>query len=461
MRNLIQRISVACTLTLSLGGCWTACGDSNTANNATDPGNGGQAGTVSKGNVPGAAFDASAPQGGGASQAPAGMLAQGGALTDASEAADTPRTGGPSTATALAPMPIVSFGVPAYASSGTASGANDQSYDTQWRSNENTSPSAPSWIAYDLSSVPAAKRGEVDVVWDNGDEEYAEYDLYAKSGAQGYNMPRDYTIQANAAPGGTLPTTGWVTLVTVSGNTLLSREHPLNLTGYNWIKMNVTAVNGQQYNFNTALNLDVHDASKGISDSWLFLGDSITAFAMRNDGATINAKSYPALVNASQPAYFPASQGAGEGGWNSGTALQIPSPDGKGTLFDHWLATFPGNYVCLSYGTNDGTDGPGDATGTYNNFVTMVKKVIAAGKTPCIPHVPWAEDASHQKNAQLINAKLDTLYSEYPQIVKGPDLYTDLLNQTNLYQDELHPNPQGREAYRKAWAQTTLKSVYP
>jgi hypothetical protein len=359
----------------------------------------------------------------------------------------------------LPPMPVISFGVPAHASSGNAPDANDRSYDTQWRSTEQTSPSNPSWLAYDLSAIPPANRGAVDVVWYNGNGGYNEYDTFAQAGAS-YNQPRDYTIEGNAAPGGTVPTSGWVPLVTVTGNTYVSREHPVNLAGYNWVRINVTNVNGTPFNFDTALNMDVHDASRGVTDSWLFLGDSITAFALRNDGAGIDAKSYSQIVNAARPAYYPAAQGGGEGGWNSGTALHAASPDGKGTLFDHWLSTFPGTYVCLSYGTNDGTDGSGDASGTYANYVAMIKKVLAAGKVPCVPHVPWAEDEAHQKNATLINAKIDQIYREYPQVMKGPDLWAVLENQPSLYQDNLHPNPQGREAYRQAWARAMLGEVY-
>jgi hypothetical protein len=107
------------------------------------------------------------------------------------------------------PMPVISRNVPAYASSGDAAQGNDASYDTQWRSNENTSSSAPSWIAYDLSGVAAASRGQVDVVWYNANGVYDDYDLYAKPGTGAYNEPRDYTIDVNTAPGGTLPSSGW------------------------------------------------------------------------------------------------------------------------------------------------------------------------------------------------------------------------------------------------------------
>jgi hypothetical protein len=368
-----------------------------------------------------------------------------------------------STSLAL-PMPVISRNVPAYASSGDPTQANDASCDTQWRSSENTSSATPSWIAYDLSGVSSASRGQVDVAWYNANGLYSDYDLYAKSG-DAYNDPRDYTIDVNAAPGGALPASGWQTLVTVTGNTMISREHVIDLrpssgSAYNWLRIRVTAINGAEYNTNTAFNLDVHDASQGVQDSWLFLGDSITSFSARNDGAGIGAPSFAELVNNSNASFFPAAEGAGEGGWNSGTAFGIASPDGNGTLFDSWLRTFPGKFVCLSYGTNDGTDGSGDATGTYDNFVTMVTKVVAAGKVPVVPHVPWAEDASHQTNAQLINAALDTLYVTYPQVVKGPDLYGVLEGHTEWYQDDLHPNPQGEEQYRQAWANAMLGAVY-
>jgi Malectin domain/GDSL-like Lipase/Acylhydrolase family len=368
--------------------------------------------------------------------------------------------------TTASPMPVISRNVPAYASSGTVSSANDSSYDTQWRSNETTSSSTPSWLAYDLSSVPPAQRGQVDVAWYNANGGYDEYDTFVGSSActppacVAFNEPSDYTLEGNAAAGGSLPAGGWVTLVTVTGNTRISRRHALSLSGYNWLRLNVTAVNGSAGNENTAVNLDVHDAAQGVTDSWIFFGDSITAFALRNDGAGISASSFAELINAANPSYFPAQEGAGEGGWTSATPLTTTAPSGTETIFDDWLSTFPGRFVCLSYGTNDNTEAANDATPTYNNFVTMIGKVTAAGKIPCIPHVPWAEDAAHQTNAQLINAKIDQIYAEYPSVVRGPDLYSVLEGQTTLYQDNLHPNPQGREVYRQASATAMLAEVY-
>src|SRR5581483_7763991 len=63
----------------------------------------------------------------------------------------------------------ISQGVPAFASSALdpATSANDDSYDTTWRSQ-----SAPAWLAYDLSKVPAAQRSRVVVVWYNESGNY-------------------------------------------------------------------------------------------------------------------------------------------------------------------------------------------------------------------------------------------------------------------------------------------------
>jgi hypothetical protein len=433
--------SAALVVCLLVSGC-------STASHGTPGDTGGDAGSPSSSDSAVDSTSGDAARGGDA-----------GSTSDASNAGDG--GGGADAGSALAPMPIISRGVPAFASSGTPSLANDADYDTMWRSNETTSASTPSWLAYDLSGVPAAQRQHVDVVFYAVGGGYAEYDIYAKSGAVTYNEPRDYTIEGNAAAGGgSAPTTGWQTLVTVTGNTLISKQHAVDLTGYSWLRFHVTAINGTSQNYNTAVNLDVHDASKGIEDSWLFVGDSITAFAMRNDGAGIGAPSFAALVHASKNAYFPAAEGAGEGGWTSGTAFTIPSPDGNGTLFDSWIRNFPGRFVCLGYGTNDGANASNGGQPTADNFVKMIGIVTAAGKVPCIPHVPWAEDAAHQTSAQIINGRIDALYKTYPAVVRGPDLYSLLQGHTEWFQDSLHPNPQGREQYRQGWANAVL-TLYP
>ncbi len=79
---------------------------------------------------------------------------------------------------------VISRHLPAFASSGyyPASNANDDSYDTTWRSQ-----GTPGWLAYDLSNVPASQRSKVLVVWYN---ETSNYD-HTIIGYNAYNMPED------------------------------------------------------------------------------------------------------------------------------------------------------------------------------------------------------------------------------------------------------------------------------
>ena len=116
-------------------------------------------------------------------------------------------------------MPVISRGKPAFASSAQepASQANDSSYSTYWHSN------GPAWLAYDLSSVPAAHRGHVVVGWYN-DPITTPYD-HTVIQEVAYNNLGSYTIQVNpGAGGGQPPANGWVTLATVTNNKFHSRS---------------------------------------------------------------------------------------------------------------------------------------------------------------------------------------------------------------------------------------------
>src|SRR4051812_34468871 len=232
-------------------------------------------------------------------------------------------------------MPVISRGVPVYTSSAVypATNANDADYSTYWRG------TPPAWLAYDLSSVPAMRRGQVVVAWYN-DPITAPYN-HTVINDVGYNIPGVYSIEANAAAGGGAPpTAGWVTLASVTGNTYHSRQHVVNLTGYNWVRLNVTASDGSALNTDAMINMDVHDASQGVQDDWIFYGDSITQGAMAHQATG----SYSQLINAAQPGRFPAAEDGGIG--------YLLSADGASHL-DTWLPLFPGHYVGLAFGTND------------------------------------------------------------------------------------------------------------
>ncbi len=361
----------------------------------------------------------------------------------------------------LAPMPLISRGVPAFASSGTAKDANDASYDTNWRSTGAISAATPATLAYDLSSVPTAHRAQVVVAWYNTATYNWDHSYFAEVG---YNVPGDYVVEGNpAATASSAPTTGWTALATVTGNTLHSRQHLVAFAGYNWIRLRTTKSDGSPSNADVSINLDVHDASAGATDSWIFYGDSITAFAMGTDSAgATGLTSFGQLINAGNPtstlpkftgnpAYYPAAEAGGIGGTKTDDAL---------AHIDAWLTKFPGRFVCLSYGTNDVNGNPAGVATAYDNFRKIATKVIAAGKILCVPKVPWAPSTGLQANAPSLNAKIDALYTEFPQMLKGPDLYALFTGKSTLFRDDLHPNAEGIRLYREAWAQAMLAAAY-
>ncbi len=340
---------------------------------------------------------------------------------------------------------LISRNAPAFTSSEVrpASDANDDSYDTAW-----WAATTPAWLAYDLSRVPASRRSKVLVAWYN---ETFNYDHTIIIGYPAYNMPENYTIEVNPAPGGGHPPdTGWRTLVTVKGNHYHSRQHVIDMTGNNWIRINVTAVDGSVENYNPEINMDVYDASYAATDDWMFFGDSITAGAMGH--STIDGvKAFAQLINAHTPASFPAQEGGG--------IAYLTSGDGA-KYINRWLELFPGRYVGLSYGTNDalGCENPHQF---YNNYVTMVQATLHTGKIPVIPHIPWGRATNIQNCAPALNAEIDTLYKTFPQIIKGPDLWTFFRNHQNLIsKDNIHPTEAGEGAYRQQWADAMLKEVY-
>ena len=87
--------------------------------------------------------------------------------------------------------------------------------------------------------------------------------------------------------------------------------------------------------------------------------------------------------------------------------------------------------------------------------------MIAAGKIPVIPTIPWNRTGS-AAFIPALNARLDQLKAVYPEIVSGPDLWTFFeTNQPLISSDNLHPTDEGYVAYRRLWAETMLEQVYP
>lgn len=330
--------------------------------------------------------------------------------------------------------PVISHGVPAYSGSSSASSGNDGIYYTFWES------TSGDYLAYDLSSVPQNQRKKVIAVWYNLST-YDNVGIYVNKS----NEPVNYTIEINSANGGKYPDSGWEIAETVSDNGLSSRQHLIDMDGYNWIRIKVTKTNGNK----VILNFDIHNASESVSDSWIFFGDSITAGGMGNAYGT----SYASYINQLDSRFFPVQENGGIGG--------TTSRDGKNNI-DKWLSVSPAKYVGIAYGTNDAWGNPNNVDSYYANTKYMIDAVIKAGKIPVIPKIPYATNSDVGSNIGYYNAVIDKLYNEYgDKIVHGPDFDAYFReNPFGLSNDGVHPNSDGYEAMRKLWAETMYQNVY-
>jgi len=341
----------------------------------------------------------------------------------------------------IAPNPVISRNAPAYDNSGASYSAkqgNDEHYFSFWTAG------APNYLAYDLSAVPEDQRKTVMAVWYNT----SSYDGIGQY--QSRNMePYSYTIEVNKAAGGECPADGWEVAVTVDDNTLSSRQHVVDMTGYNWIRMNVKNSDGGSGS-NISVNFDIHDISGGVSDSWLFLGDSITAGGMHNCYGT----GFATYVNQIDSRYFPIQENGGIGG--------IRSDNGKQNI-DRWLSTYAGKYVSLAYGTNDawGNDGSGAKT-YYDNTKYMIDAILAAGKVPVLPKIPFSTNADVAGHLGDFNGMIDKLYEEYgDKLIQGPDFEEYFReNPDGLSSDGVHPSSEGYDGMRQLWAKTMYERVY-
>lgn len=316
----------------------------------------------------------------------------------------------------------------------------------------------PVWLAYDLSAVPSSLRGQVLVHWEQSATTGA-YDPTLISNNPN-NVPTSYTIDVNATPfsGTSAPSSGWVTKVTVTNsNPYHSRQHLLDMTGYVCIRINVTAVTGSASNNNVALNMDVHSAPSGATDSWFFAGDSITQRGFMWDDQNGIGFVPSQLIANTYTKFYPVWECGGVGGWTATDAQAV---------FSTWMGLFPGKFVALNFGTNDANLGGSYMTNYQSKMQSMVTTALGQGCKVIIPTIPWLNTSSQaQTNVNTLNALITgTLVPNNPGCILGPDLYGYFsTHQSEISSDGLHPTDpalstgNGYVDYRGLWATWAAK----
>src|SRR5262249_14245613 len=162
----------------------------------------------------------------------------------------------------------------------------------------------------DLSSLPSSQRQNVIFAWQNS----AASGAYAPDliSNNPNNLLKNYTVQINSgAGGGSPPVSGWSTVATVTGNTLHSKQHLVNMAGANWIGVYITAIHGSASNNNAQGKFKVFDAHLGIQDSWWITGDSITQRGFMDDETNGFGQIIPKQIHAQFPGFYPLWEVAG------------------------------------------------------------------------------------------------------------------------------------------------------
>lgn len=370
-----------------------------------------------------------------------------------------------------APMPLISVGVPSYTSDGTypASRSNNSTYGDAWNSARPPSVGSPCWLAYDLSGVAVGSRKLCVMALIN--EQGNLY--YNTDTSQAANLFADYTIEANAAAGGgAAPGSGWVQLVSVTGNLYPTRHHIVDLTGYNWVRFVCTKSNGTNPNNNLALQVDIHDAHLGVMDRWLFIGDSITLegqlHADLGGGEWGYGGSLPQLVNGGTVGtFYPQATDAGNGGETMAWA-----DTNKAGL----LNGFSGGFVSIAMGTNDANQNflyaPGgtECTTYYTHLLAVIDAALALNNVVVVPYIPYGSNNGGDlgANAKVFNDYVDAhLPTDRPSVKRGPDFWTFFNANPGLIRDGIHPTytevsgaRSGYEEQHRLWQTWLLANIY-
>lgn len=338
----------------------------------------------------------------------------------------------------IMPNPLISRGRPVASSEGPVSRAgditsvNDGRYDPADGFEAEVGSGAP-WIAIDLGASPA----RVLVSWlSEGDTD----DPTA--------MPHDYRLETSR-DGKT-----WTTALTITGNELNARAHGIDMLGDTWVRCAVDA--GDASNRVHFIELEVHDISNGSEDTWLFLGDSITADAMSHyvlpDLAT--------RIHEARPEHSPVILDLAIARTSTRSLLE---EDSKGTSqLDQVIELFPDiRNVVVAYGTNDSTCGVRrtGVSGFRRRLSRIVTRLMNAEKRVIVPQIPWNRLPCDPALLEPYNDAIDSLRIELG-FVAGPDLYSYFASHPDELGDVVHPNEAGKDAMNTLYLRTIL-DLYP
>jgi lysophospholipase L1-like esterase len=271
-----------------------------------------------------------------------------------------------------------------------------------------------------------------------GSFNYEETD-YGSPGAYRIETSGDSTDGRNGS---------WRSAQEVLAVSVHGEANTFDFTGQRWVKFVVTRTPAESPNGVQISEIDVHDVTAGTSDSWFFLGDSITAFAF--DRAPAHQPSFATLIHERHADYFPAMVNGGTGG--------DKSDQGAAHIGD-WLARNPDSHFwAIAYGTNDAAGNASETTRFRANMQVIVDRVRQSGKVPILATIPFASDGQHS-NIPKFNRVIEDLRA-VDSLPAGPDLYAWFVAHPDELRDGIHPNDRGIVSINKLWGDA-VEALYP
>lgn len=352
----------------------------------------------------------------------------------------------------MAPMPLLSQGVPVQAPQGTITSLTDGNYADGWQQT-GCALASPCSLRLTVHQSPAPR--QIIVAWYNeATENYWRHNQQETT----YGLVQDYAIVING-----------VEAVHVTDNEWSRRTHLIDLAalGIQTTDLSIELrVNGLEPSSDAHLGavideLEVFDASAGHQDSWFLVGDSLVGAAFRPTHELAGAQFRDLAAAAGHHPLFI------EGGVGAEGVVTVRP------LLPQMLDRHPEicNWV-LMVGTNDVWNKVADDSIKWfaESVSILANQVRAKGRRVFLATLPYGERGPaaaapfdpavvRSFNDQIRQVLTLEKFQNAPLAQPGPDFYPTLLPPDRRGSDGVHPTTAGAQAMNRALFDT-VQQVY-
>jgi lysophospholipase L1-like esterase len=336
----------------------------------------------------------------------------------------------------IMPAPILSRNKTVHTSKGDVSILTDNGFGgTSWQVSDGA------WMAIKVGQGPS----KVFFSWNDPNYAWSARPLApSRCPNDGLAHLVDYTLQtsSNSTDGAD---GDWKTAAEIKNNTVTARGHQIGFSDASWVKMEIARGKG------SINEIEVHDISSGMEDTWFFPGTSISANAFK---ATPPDDNFADLINKAHPDFTPVTIRG---------AIACQSSGDFANNIENYIS-LAGNvrYWAIEQGTNDAWGG---SNGNVASFKDNMQKVITAckkaGIKPIIARVIGTnkDAAGWQIHSDYLTC-VDELIKKN-NLIEGPDLFTWFSTHPKcLSNDGVHPSALGGAEIQRLWAEK-MSALYP